>query len=92
MSLSKLELINEINNILRNIESDNLKTENIEWYLRNNLIEYLDSVKKANSRIDLENATKLLDRFCLEGMDWDNKLFKKCSELTSLGLKISKLL
>ncbi|MBA2655187.1 MAG: hypothetical protein H0U71_09025 [Gammaproteobacteria bacterium] len=91
MNVKKLELINRTNQYINELKSHSPQIETLEWYLINNLEEYLNSIKKANSGIEIEKASKILDRFCLESMDWDTTIFKKCSELTKFGLKLSKV-
>jgi hypothetical protein len=83
-------LIDKTQIFLNTIEKKAPKRESLEWYLINNLKDFLISIKQAQSKQALNTATRILSRFCLESMDWDTELFKTCSEITELGLKISK--
>jgi len=90
MAIDKTQLIREIGLLLNDIEVKQPEKESLEWYLRNNLNDYLKVIDKVDNSNDLKIATKILSRFCLESMDWDTPLFKQCTKITELGLKLSK--
>lgn len=66
------------------------KKERLEWYLINNLKVYCDSLKNAISTQEIKNAAEKLDMFCVESMDWNTSLFKRCTILTTNAFKFVK--
>ncbi len=90
--INKNKLISEVEVLLSELDVQQPQQESLEWYLKNNLYDYLQDVEKTNNANDLKIATKILSRFCLESMDWDTPLFKRCTKITELGLKVSKKL
>jgi len=89
-TIDKTSLIAEVELLMRDINFQQPEKESLEWYLRNNLTDYLTELKKIESPSDLKISTRILSRFCLESMDWDTPLFKRCTKITELGLKIAK--
>lgn len=90
-AINKEELIKEVTLFLKDIDTENPKLESLEWYLRNNLGDYLLDIKKADTSIQIKKATYILSRFCIESMDWDTYLFQRCTKITELGLKLAKV-
>lgn len=90
MKITKLLLIQEINHLIQEIKFSNPKRESLEWYLLNNLNTYLMSIEHADGSDEIKNATKIFGMFCTDGMDWNTDLYKKCMELTQVGLRLSK--
>lgn len=86
----KNQLINEVELLLGDLDVNSPAFESLEWYLRNNLADYLKKIKTSENSHDLKIATKILSRFCLESMDWDTPLFKRCTKITEFGLKLAK--
>ncbi len=82
--------MSKIKQYINDLKNTFPQTESLEWYLINNLNTYLKNIINANTSGSVEKATILLDRFCLESMDWDKPIFKRCTELTELGYKLSK--
>jgi hypothetical protein len=64
--------------------------ESLEWYLSNNLNEYLRSIEESTKPIDILRATKLLSRFCTESMDWDTEIYKKCGDIMRIGYMLGR--
>ncbi|MEH3101097.1 hypothetical protein [Sphingomonas adhaesiva] len=56
--------------------------EGVEWYLLNNLLELRKVVANDPSMLDLENATRVLNRFAVDSMDWGDPLFKAVTAIT----------
>ena len=90
MLSDKALLVAEVELFLRDLGLQKPQKESVEWYLQNNLIEYLSELQKTQNLCDLKTPTKILSRFCLDSMDWDTPLFKRCTKITELGLKIAK--
>lgn len=90
MAINKQELIKTGQDFLNNIEESRPKQESLEWYLINNLRKYLEVLNCAETAEQIKSATEKLDMFCIESMDWDTPLFKRCTTLTDLGLKVAK--
>lgn len=88
--IDKTLLIAEVELLLNDISFKQPEKESLEWYLRNNLINYLENLKNIENPSDLKISTRILSRFCIESMDWDTPLFKRCTKITELGLKIVK--
>lgn len=88
--INKDQLVDAIKKLLEDLDIKQQERESLEWYLKNNLNDYLSSVERASTPNDLKKATRVLSRFCLDSMDWDTPLFKRCSQITELGLKIAK--
>ncbi|OGT26075.1 MAG: hypothetical protein A3B71_04235 [Gammaproteobacteria bacterium RIFCSPHIGHO2_02_FULL_42_43] len=90
MLIEKQQLINEVQTFLQELKKNNPERESLEWYLINNLNRYLESLTAAGSAQEIKIATKILSRFCVDCMNWDTTLFKQCTKITHLGLKIAK--
>jgi hypothetical protein len=84
------ELIAAIDTLLELLSQKPRERESLEWYLANNLDDYKRAVQDASDKGGIEDATRALNRFCTESMDWDNDLFRRCSEIVNLGFKLSK--
>jgi len=89
MDIEKKRFINQIKLFLKDIESNLPKKKSFEWYLLNNLKSYIQLINDSQSSQDIKKATKIFSRFCVESMDWDTELYKKCSSLTCAGLKLA---
>ncbi len=89
-TISKNQLIIEVRSFLNALAVQQPKQESLEWYLANNLEDYLKDLEEAQKPNEIKVATKILSRFCIESMDWDTPLFKRCTKITELGLKVSK--
>lgn len=90
MDINKQQLINEVQSFLHDIEIMNPKKESLEWYLVNNLKKYLKELISAETITQIKKSTEIIDIFCVESMDWNTALFKRCTKITELGLKITK--
>ncbi len=90
MAIDKHELIKEAQFFLYDLEGKEQKQESLECYLINNLKKYLEALNCAETAVQIQKATEDLDMFCLDSMDWDTPLFKRCTKITELGLKVSK--
>ena len=85
MNNEKQVLIKNIKIFIDDIEIIAPEKESLEWYLLNNLKEYFRSINDTKSSEEVKRVTQLFSRFCVESMDWDTDLFKKCSMLTRIG-------
>ena len=90
MTIEKQQLINQVQIFLEELKKKNPEKESLEWYLINNLNKYLTSLIIANTSQEIKIANEKLGMFCIDCMDWDTPLFKRCTEITNLGLKISR--
>lgn len=90
MVIDKHELIKEAQLFLIDSKKNEPRKESLEWYLINNLIKYLEALNTSKTAGEIKVATEKLDMFCVESMDWDTSLFKRCTQITELGLKIAK--
>jgi hypothetical protein len=84
------ELIEAIDSLLSRLSEQSREKESLEWYLHNNLVDYKSALQCAETRQEIENATRALIRFCTESMDWDNELFRACTAITNQGIRIAK--
>ncbi len=76
MIQNKTQLMNKVTKYIALLKGMNLPDESLEWYLINNLEKCLEELEIANSAKDVENASKILSRFCLESMNWEDREFK----------------
>ena len=90
MAINKDKLISEIQNFLDEIEKNKPSNESLEWYLINNLKEYFSAVDNATTAKQIKQATEKLDMFCVDSMNWDAPLFKRCNKITELGFRLAK--
>jgi len=90
MGIDKNNLINEAQNFLDDLEKSNPENESLEWYLINNLKGYLTAINTATTTKQIKQATEKLDMFCVDSMNWNAPLFKRCTKITDLGLKLAK--
>lgn len=90
MDNKKQKLISEVRLFLNELEKGKPVKESLEWYLINNLKKYLEALNVAVNVKQVKDATERLDMFCIESMNWDTQLFKRCTEITKAGLKIGK--
>lgn len=90
MVIDKRELIRETQSFLTELKKNEPRKESLEWYLINNLINYLSVLNTSKTAMEIKTATEKLDMFCIECMDWNTPLFKRCTKITDLGLKLVK--
>jgi hypothetical protein len=84
------ELLAEVDNLLSALARGTLTQGSLEWYLQNNLKAYREALQGASTKREIENATRALNRFCTESMDWDQKLFRECTAITERGFRLAK--
>ena len=84
------ELIQDIDSLIKIIDSRGVSKESTEWYLRNNLIDYKATLLSEDSTEVLNNATRALVRFCTESMDWSDPLYQECCSITAKGARLAK--
>lgn len=90
MSIEKQQLIDEVKIFLEELKKKNPEKESHEWYLINNLNRYLASLVIAETAYDIKISTKKFDMYCIDCMDWDTPLFKKCAKISDIGFKLVK--
>jgi len=90
MVIEKKELIDQVQLFLYELEKKEVLKESLEWYLINNLKKYVEKLNIAETSSQIKLATEKFDTFCIESMDWDTPLFKRCSKITELGLKLAR--
>jgi hypothetical protein len=90
MAINKYELIEQSQLLLCKLVNTEPKQESIEWYLINNLKQYLEILSNAETAMEIKKATEKLDMCCIESMDWNTPLFKRCAKITELVLKVEK--
>lgn len=73
------ELVAKVDALLADIGADGSNA-----YLRSALVEFRQAVDGAIKPEDARNAGRALTRFCVEHMDWDTDLFRRCSSLAGL--------
>lgn len=76
------KLIQMLNELIQGIEADTPKSESVQWYLLNNLQSFKQTVENSPSRHEIENEARILSRFCIDSMDWDDPLFKAATAIT----------
>ena len=77
MEEARAELIEKINELLNSSECDK--------YLYGHMVKYLNIVNIAGSLYQINMANNLLQRYCLDSMDWDSDNFKHCQEIQVLS-------
>ncbi len=90
MLIEKQELITEVQIFLEELKKNNPEKGSHEWYLINNLNNYLELLIITNTSTAIKSASEKLDMYCIDCMNWDTPLFKRCMKITRLGLKIAK--
>jgi hypothetical protein len=81
-------LIQEIEALQDKIATAAATQESLEWYLKNNLDDFAAAVQAGGK--DLENAARVLMRFCTESMDWDTPLYREAIGIAENGLRLAK--
>lgn len=76
------KLLEMVSALIEGVEAQTPATESREWYLLNNLRRFRDTVERSSSRSEVEGATRLLNRFCIDSLDWDDPLFKAATAIT----------
>lgn len=90
MNAEKALLLEEIKNYIQELRFLRPEKETLEWYLINNLSQYLAMVERTDEPIEIHNATSIFSRFCTESMDWDTSIYKKCMGITKIGFQLGK--
>lgn len=75
-------LLQMLDALIESIEGRVPANESVEWYLLNNLRRFEEVAGGSPSRHEFENATRVLSRFCIDSMDWDDPLFKAATAIT----------
>lgn len=81
-------LIAAINKLLSQTAKQALVKESDAWYLKNNLENYLDALKKSSTTMDIKKANHVFIHYCTDSSEWGSELDKECSKLTALGDKL----
>ena len=89
MHIEKKQLISEVEIFLDELKKKNPGRESLEWYLINNLNNYLISLTAAETAKEIKLATAKFDMFCIDCMNWDTPLFKRCANISDIGFKIA---
>jgi len=84
------ELLESIDKVLGLLAQNAPTRESLEWYLGNNLRSFREALVSARTRLDVENATRALSRFCTESMEWDSELFRECTRIEEKGFALAK--
>ena len=84
------DLVQSVNHLLEDIREAASVKESLEWYLSNNLLKFRDAFSKPATAEERKLAVHMLDRFCVDSMDWDSKLFKMCTMITEVGRALAK--
>ena len=90
MKPDKSMLLEKTRSLLEEFKSSNPERESLEWYLINNLTNYLNTIDQANKPYVIKSATANFGRFCTESMDWDTALNKKCTAITEIGYQLGR--
>lgn len=76
------KLLEMLDALIKKIEWYSPKSESIEWYLLNNLRRLKEIAEKSPSHHELEDGNRILNRFCIDSMDWSYPLFKEVTAVT----------
>lgn len=88
---SKIEsLMQGVDSCITELKKAEIYKDSDEWYLLNNLTDFRQSLAAAKSKQDVEKASKILSRFCVESFNWDTDNFKKCAALSEEGFSLAK--
>jgi hypothetical protein len=63
--------------------------ESAEWYLRSYLIDYKRVLLRRGSSQEIEFATDVLMRFCVQNLDANAPLYRDCVDIAEKGAKIA---
>jgi hypothetical protein len=63
--------------------------ESAEWYLRSYLIDYKRVLLRKGSSQEIEFATDVLMRFCLQKLDANAPLYRDCVDIADEGIEIA---
>ena len=63
--------------------------ESAEWYLRSYLIDYKRVLLRRGSSQEIEFATDVLMRFCVQNLDANAPLYRDCVDIAKKGAKIA---
>jgi hypothetical protein len=74
------DLVDAIDELLSHIQPA-AHGESVEAYLRNHLTSFREGAVPATKPADVKNSASALSRFCVEHMDWDSDLFRRCMAL-----------
>jgi len=91
MNINKKNIINALENLIIEYNLRNSISDTHEWYLFNNTIKYIYSLKTVNTPSDIKNAAITYGMFCTESMDWDTELYKECVALMKMGHKLARV-
>lgn len=81
------KLLKMLNSLIENIEAREPRAETREWYLLNNLRQFKEVSESLPSQREFENAERILSRFNIDSMDWDDPLFKETTAITEEARK-----
>lgn len=84
------ELLERADALLRSLKAAAPARESVEWCLANHLKAFRDALADGGARPHVENAARMLSRFCVDSMDWNTELFHKCSALTDDAWRAAK--
>jgi hypothetical protein len=85
------KLVNDVEALIAELEKVMFAHESIEWYLVNNLHDYLKILREKPNSKAIGDASRALSRFCTDSLDWDTAVYKTCSAIASEGHRIAKI-
>ena len=70
-----------INSLISELDARSPHAESVDWYLLNNMRRFRDLVATSPSGHDLKNGVRVLNRFCIDSMEWNDPMFKAVTAL-----------
>jgi hypothetical protein len=83
------KLLQMLDSLISRIEARKPRIETAEWYLLNNLHRFKDVAESSSSQREFEKAQRVLSRFCVDSMDWDDPLFKEINAITTQARRMT---
>ena len=73
-------LVDAIDELLAHIQPA-AHGDSLEAYLRNHLTRFRERAVAATKPADVKNSANTLSSFCVEHMNWDSDLYRRCMAL-----------
>lgn len=86
------EILKLANELIDSIGPKAEVPDTLEYYLWHKVMNFSNSITKAELRIDSEKAAYILSYFGSDSMDWQSEEYKKTTQMADLARKYARTL
>lgn len=84
------EFKRQVDNLRTSLEASHPRPDSTEAYPLTHVRLLSDNARRSYSFDEVRNSARALSKFCVDSMNWDSPLFKRCEALTATVFKHAK--